>query len=194
MKTKILFILFFTLSFVTIKAQYSSIQNSGDISVNNNTIRAFEHFTINTKSNTNNNLFASINHSNNSFNLSQQSSFNNLKLELDKKITFEKENGYQAENSLKLSSRKKSHGRAIAGAIVGGLGVAQMIIGIALIASSPVQTTSTAPGQVNVTPTTKDGVIGTFILVNGGFMTAIGVKLLIPKKSKHKFGGGRRRR
>lgn len=194
MKTKILFILFFTLSFVTIKAQYSSIENSGNISGNNNTIHAFDHFTINTKSNINNNLFASINHSNNSFNLSQQNSFNNLKLELDKKITFEKEYGYQAENSLKLSSRKKSHGRAIAGAIVGGLGVAQMIIGIALIASSPVETTSTAPGQVNVTPTTKDGVIGTFILVNGGFMTAIGVKLLIPKKSKHKFGGGRRRR
>lgn len=67
-----------------------------------------------------------------------------------------------------------------------------MVIGIALIASSPVETTTTAPGQVNVTPTTKDGVIGTFILVNGGFMTAIGVKLLIPKKSKKGYGSRRR--
>ena len=199
MKTIFLFTLFFTSSFFTIKAQYSSLENFGDISNKNNAINTFDNFTFNTKSNLNKTLFASNNHSNEPSNLSQQCSYNNLKFELDKKLIFKKENGYQTENSsnyyLKLGSRKKkSHGRAIAGAIVGGLGVVQMVVGIALIASSPVETTATGPGQVTVSPTTKDGVIGTFILVNGGFMTAIGVKLLIPKKSKNRFGGGGRRR
>jgi hypothetical protein len=193
MKTNILFILFFISSFFTVKAQYSGSDIFGDISSKCNTINTSGNFINNAKNNIDLTQYASINNSNESCNLLQHCSNNNLKFELDKKIIFEKEIGYPAQyssnNYLNAGSRKKGHGRVVAGAILLGLGIVQIVGGIALKVSSAEEKTSSDSGQSDVSP--ANGIIGTVLMINGGVMTSIGARLLIPVKNKNKF---RRRR
>lgn len=93
MKKKILIAMFIAASFFVTKAQIIEVAS---IVNENNSYGTFGNFTANTKSDwsINNTQFASINNSNEPCNLSQQSSYNNLKFELNKNVIFEKEISY----------------------------------------------------------------------------------------------------
>jgi hypothetical protein len=197
MKIKFLMILIISVSFsVTIAQNFNCVNNNSKVS---NSYGAFTNLSANNISNLNlnNTLVTSINNLNETNNLSLQSSFNNLKFGLKNNMIFEKEISYANDNftnfDLKIGPRKKGKGRLIAGIIVGSIGLVQVVAGIGLLASSPMERTASAPGQVSYTPTTANGVIGTVLIINGAAMTSIGVKLMIPKKSKKGYGSRRRR-
>ncbi|MBI4647612.1 MAG: hypothetical protein HY738_13750 [Bacteroidia bacterium] len=94
-------------------------------------------------------------------------------------------------SSLPVQKKGVKKGRLVAGLILAGLGAVQIVIGFAIFATSPLQSSYDNTGTIYYSPTEGRGMGGFLLMFNGAGMAGISVPILI--SSKKKSSGGYRR-